>query len=123
MGGFSKNKMTGGDISAEVLSLVHSLEYRNAVNKNFVNNVLPTLKGGVLPSPIAVDANTPVVRNVTANILEPKNIERELVNYITNTQTDLTLYIRLTEFAKDSTTTAQMRSYLNRIAKDVAKAE
>lgn len=121
--GFSENKMTGGDISAEVLSLVHLLEYRNAVNKNFVNNVLPTLKGGALPSPIAVDSKTPVDRNVTANILEPENIERELVNYITNTQTDLTLYNRLTEFAKDPSTAEEMRSYLNRIAKDVAKAE
>lgn len=115
--GKKMNKMTGGDISAEVLSLVHLLEYRNAVNNNFVNNVLPTLKGGA-----AVDEKTPVVRNLTS-IPEPENIERELVNYITNTQTDLTLYNRLTEFAKDPNTKAEMRSYLNRLARDVAKAE
>lgn len=117
--GYSKNKMTGGDISAEVLSLVHLLEYRNAVNNNFVNNVLPTLKGG---AGAAVDAKTPVGRNLSV-IPEPENIERELVNYITNTQTDLTLYNRLTEFAKDPNTKAEMRSYLNRLARDVAKAE
>lgn len=124
--GFSKNKMTGGDISAEVLSLVHLLEYRNAVNNNFVNNVLPTLKGGARPvlNPLnqAVDENIPVVRNLRL-APEPENIENDLVSYITNTQTDLTLYNRLTEFAKDPNTKAEMRSYLNRLAKDVAKAE
>ena len=124
--GFSENKMTGGDISAEVLSLVHLLEYRNAVNNNFVNNVLPTLKGGARPllNPLnrAVDKNDQVVRDL-ALTPEPENIERELVNYITNTQTNLTLYNRLTEFAKDPNTKAEMRSYLNRLARDVAKAE
>jgi len=114
--GFSENKMTGGDISAEVLSLVHLLEYRNAVNNNFVNNVLPTLKGGARPllNPLnrAVDKNDQVVRDL-ALTPEPENIERELVNYITNTQTNLTLYNRLTEFAKDPNTKAEMRSYLN----------
>ena len=122
--GFSENKMTGGDISAEVLSLVHLLEYRNAVNNNFVNNVLPTLKGGAARQDIAVAPDVKVVRNVNLRALaEPENIERELVNYITNTQTDLTLYNRLTEFAKDPNTEVEMRSYLNRLARDVAKAE
>ena len=124
--GKKMNKMTGGDISAEVLSLVHLLEYRNAVNNNFVNNVLPTLKGGARPvlNPLnqAVDAKTPGVRDL-ALTPEPENIERELVNYITNTQTDLTLYNRLTEFARDPSTADEMRSYLNRLARDVAKAE
>lgn len=120
--GFSENKMTGGDISAEVLSLVHLLEYRNAVNNNFVNNVLPTLKGGAVAADRAVDEKTPVVRNLR-RIPEPENIERELVNYIENTQTDLTLYNRLTEFARDPSTEDEMRTYLNRLARDVAKAE
>lgn len=122
--GFSKKKMTGGDISAEVLSLVHLLEYRNTVNNNFVNNVLPTLKGGSIARDAkkAFDTKAPVGRDL-GMIPEPKNIERELVNYIENTQTDLTLYNRLTEFAKDPNTKAEMRSYLNRLARDVAKAE
>lgn len=37
---------TGGNVSSEILSLIYLLEYRNKVNNNFVNNVLPTLKGG-----------------------------------------------------------------------------
>ena len=125
--GKKMNKMTGGDISAEVLSLVHLLEYRNAVNNNFVNNVLPTLKGGA-GAPVAprqaVASDVKVFRDVNYDeFTEPQNIERELVNYITNTQTNLTLYNRLTEFAKDPNTSNEMRSYLNILARDVAKAE
>ena len=37
---------TGGAVSSEILSLLHLLEYKNKVNNNFKNNVLPTLKGG-----------------------------------------------------------------------------
>ena len=92
--GFGQNKMTGGDISAEVLSLVHLLEYNNTVNNNFVNNVLPTLKGGASRFKTTIDW--------------------ELTHFITNSQNNEKLFNTITKLLTKAQSEA-LKVYLRKL--------
>lgn len=72
--GGDKLSQTGGDASSEILSLLHLLDYRNKVNNNFVNNVLPTLRGGMGDqSESASSAATTLQNEVRKDIVDDKS--------------------------------------------------
>ena len=92
------SKMTGGAVSSEIASILHLLEYNNTVNNNFVNNVLPTLKGGNL-----------------------NDINWELEHFITNSQNNEKLFNTITKLAKEAMS-EPLKVYLNRLRFCIARA-
>ena len=93
------SKMTGGAVSSEIASILHLLEYNNTVNNNFVNNVLPTLKGGNL-----------------------NDINWELEHFITNSQNNEKLFNTITKLAKEAMS-EPLKVYLRKLRYCIARAQ
>jgi hypothetical protein len=94
------SNMSGGAVSSEIASILHLLEYNNTVNNNFVNNVLPTLKGGA-----------------TLN-----DIDWELEHFITNSKNNEKLFNTITKLASNAQSEA-LKVYLRRLRSCIAKAQ
>ena len=93
------SKMKGGAVSSEIASILHLLEYNNTVNNNFVNNVLPTLKGGNL-----------------------NDINWELEHFITNSQNNEKLFNTITNLAKNAQS-EPLKVYLRKLRYCIARAQ